>query len=140
MDSLTVPVSFDSLKPLRVFVQKAAAGANLDYVASYNLCLAVDEIATNIIMHGYADVTPTQADFIQAEASIDGQVLKIGLLDKTKSYDLSQALPLQLTVSLGERLPGGWGIYLARQSVDELFYERVGEYNHIIFVVSIQSK
>jgi anti-sigma regulatory factor (Ser/Thr protein kinase) len=55
MKPMTVPATLDSLGAIAEYVLAAAASAGLDKRASYNLRLAVDEIVTNIIVHGYAD-------------------------------------------------------------------------------------
>ncbi|MEQ8963773.1 MAG: ATP-binding protein, partial [Coleofasciculus sp. C2-GNP5-27] len=56
LEPLTVSGTLDSLGAIAQYVLQAAQAANLDKKASYNLRLAVDEIATNIIIHGYEDV------------------------------------------------------------------------------------
>ncbi|HXV96967.1 MAG TPA: ATP-binding protein, partial [Anaerolineae bacterium] len=53
MEALTVPGTLDSLSVIGKYVLTAAATAGLDKKVSYRLRLAVDEIATNIITHGY---------------------------------------------------------------------------------------
>ena len=53
MDVLTLPGNFDALSPIRDYVKAAANAAGLDHTATYNLLLAVDEIATNVVVHGY---------------------------------------------------------------------------------------
>ena len=52
MQPLTLPGTLDALQPIRDYVKDLAKGAGLDDSAVYNLCLAVDEIATNVVLHG----------------------------------------------------------------------------------------
>ncbi len=56
MDAVTFPGTLDALSPIRDYVKAAAEAAGLDHSAAYNLVLAVDEIATNVIVHGYERV------------------------------------------------------------------------------------
>ncbi len=46
-----MPGILDSLEPIRGYIKQAAAAANLEKKSTYRLILAVDEIATNIILH-----------------------------------------------------------------------------------------
>ena len=52
MDGLTVGATLESLSAIGAFIRDAAAEAGLDSRAAYRLRLAVDEMATNIIVHG----------------------------------------------------------------------------------------
>ena len=55
MESLTVSGTLDSLKTIAAYVLSAAENAGLEKKPAYKLRLAVDEIATNIIVHGYEE-------------------------------------------------------------------------------------
>ena len=137
MQSLSVPGTLDSLKPIADFVLAAAAEIHLDKKATYKLRLAVDEIATNIILHGYEEAGLTGT--IQLSAAIDDQTLKITLEDQAIPYDPLQTELVEaeeLQRPLAERRMGGLGVYLAIEGVDQFHYERVGECNHNIFIVN----
>lgn len=130
--------TLDSLTPIRDFVARAAATAGLDSSASYNLCLAVDEIATNIVTHGY------QAAGLQGELRVDIQMdterLVVLVEDNGRPYDpgahdVPNAEDLQ--APLHERDAGGLGIMLAQQGVDELQYSVTERGNVHRFVVNL---
>ncbi len=112
----------------------AAAEAGLDKQAAYRLALAVDEIATNIVVHGYDEAG--REGVINAWADIDEQALRISLEDTGVTYDPRQAsLPGDLDVPLEQRTIGGLGLYLAVDGCDELLYERVDDRNRTTFIV-----
>ena len=67
MDALTLPGTLDSLTAIREFVGEMGEKAGLDRKALYRLKLAVDEIATNIVTHGY------EAAGLQGEIVISSQ-------------------------------------------------------------------
>ena len=52
-EAITVPGTIESLDAIAKYIISVAAAAGLDKKASYKLRLAIDEIATNIIIHGY---------------------------------------------------------------------------------------
>ena len=49
MDPLDLPGTLEALAPLRTYATEAARGAGLDKKATYHLCLAIDEIATQFL-------------------------------------------------------------------------------------------
>lgn len=137
MQSLTVPGTLNSLKPIADFVLAAAAAIDLDKKAAYKLRLAVDEIATNIILHGYEEAGLEGE--VQLSAAIDDEKLEIALEDQAIPYDPMQTEAVEeaeFQRPLAERRMGGLGVYLAIQGVDQFRYERVGERNRNIFVMN----
>jgi serine/threonine-protein kinase RsbW len=134
MEPLIVPGVLDSLSDIAAYVMSAAATAGLDKKIAYRLRLAIDEIATNIITHGYEE--NGLSGNIEVQAKINGSSLTIELVDTGPVYNpqLDQT-PDSLDLSLEERPIGGLGVYLAARNVDKLTYERIGEQNHHTFVV-----
>ena len=134
MDRLTVTGTLDSLQAIGQFVMGAASDAGLDRKASYRLRLAVDEIATNIVVHGYEEAG--RQGTIDVWAELDDAELRLFLQDSGLPFDPRQARsPEGLDRPLEEREIGGLGVFLALRGVDELRYERAGEQNRNIIVV-----
>ncbi|MGM3306256.1 ATP-binding protein [Anabaena sp. WFMT] len=139
METLTVSGTLDSLGAIAKYVMTAAESAGLDKKSTYKLRLAVDEIATNIIMHGYEEAGLTG----KLDISSDRQesTLTICIEDTGARYDPYEMVTVEseeLNKHLEERRMGGLGVYLAIQGVDQYFYQRVGEKNRNIFVVNCQ--
>jgi serine/threonine-protein kinase RsbW len=137
MKPVTVPATLDSLGAIAEYVMAAAASAGLDKRASYRLRLAVDEIVTNIIVHGYADADLPGA--LELSADIDGRTLTVSIEDSGVAYDPTQAPVPDTSLPLEERPIGGLGVYLAMKSVDEFLYERVGDRNRSTFKMHLSS-
>jgi sigma-B regulation protein RsbU (phosphoserine phosphatase) len=136
MDKLTLPAVLDSLAELRRYAREAAARAGIGEDRSYQLQLAVDEIATNIITYGYKDAGPTAQIVIRGE--ITDEALVITLEDRAPAFDpRSRQMPdvEELSKPLEERTIGGLGIYFAIEGVDRFDYRREGERNLNIFEV-----
>jgi anti-sigma regulatory factor (Ser/Thr protein kinase) len=134
MDSLTVPGNLDSLGAIASYVAEVSAAAGLDKKATYKLRLAVDEIATNIIVYGYEEAGI--AGDVNLHAKIDDKSLTLSLEDTGIAFDPTQkALTQDLNQPLEMRPIGGLGIYLAIDGVDQFQYERIGECNRNILVV-----
>jgi serine/threonine-protein kinase RsbW len=139
MENLTVAGTLDSLDAIAKYVMAVAAATGLDKKTSYNLRLAVDEIATNIIIHGYEEAG--REGVLDLQAFVDEQTLTISLKDTGVPYNPNQRLtPDDLDQPLEQRKIGGLGVYIAIQGVDKFIYERVGDRNHNIFIVNLSKK
>jgi anti-sigma regulatory factor (Ser/Thr protein kinase) len=131
---ITLPGTLPSLEPVRNFVKAAAEEAGLDKRQSYRLVLAIDEIATNVIIHGYQESDLEGSITLQVEVS--DTKLTIFMEDTGLAYEpLSDSEPEDLSKPLGERHIGGLGVFLAIHNVDRFLYERVDSRNRHIFVV-----
>ena len=125
----------DSLKAIAEYVMAAAAAAGLDKRISYKLRLAVDEIATNIIVYSYEKAA--HEGILALRADLDQQSLTIAIEDTGTPFDPTQkSTPDDLDKPLEQRQLGGLGIYLASQGVDQFIYERVGDRNRNIFIIN----
>ena len=135
MERLTVPGTLDSLGDIRDYVTAAANAASLEKKAIYRLNLAVDEIATNIITHGYGEAG-REGD-VHVIAEVDDKALTIHVEDTGAAYDPDQVqTPDSLDQPADQRPIGGLGVFLAIQSVDKFLYERDGDRNRHTFIVN----
>jgi len=132
---LIVEGELDSLKEIAKYVMSAADSIGLDKKASYGLRLAIDEIATNIIVHGYEE---SQIEgVIKIFADINETTLTITLEDSGIPYDPTSKAPQEdLDVPIEQRQIGGLGVYLALQNVDAFRYKRTEMSNVNIFVMN----
>jgi serine/threonine-protein kinase RsbW len=132
---LTVPGHLDSLNDIAAYVMKVAAEAGLDKKTTYRLRLAVDEIATNIITHGY-DEAGLKGEIV-VQTNMDDKTLTIYLEDTGAAYNPQlNETPDNLDLPLEERQIGGLGLYLTARNVDKFFYKRIGNQNRHTFVIN----
>ena len=104
------------------YVLTAATEAGLDRKAAYRLRLAVDEIATNIITHGYLEAH-LDGDVV-VNASVGDEQLVIILEDSAPAFDpRAHEIPDHIDKPSDERPIGGLGVFLAIKNVDGLDYE-----------------
>jgi anti-sigma regulatory factor (Ser/Thr protein kinase) len=135
MSQLVVPAALESLAAVSEFVKEVAATAALDRRAAYGLRLAVIELVTNTITHGYIEANLSGT--INLQANLDDQALTLVLEDTAIPYDPSQtATPDDLDRPAEEREVGGLGVYLALEQVDAYRYERVGDRNRSVLVMN----
>ncbi|MEY2984094.1 MAG: hypothetical protein RLZZ568_711 [Cyanobacteriota bacterium] len=136
MEKLIVPGLLESLSQIAAYIMKAANQCGLDKKSAYKLRLAVDEIATNIIIHGYQEAG--RSGDITVEAAINEAQLTVTIEDTGEPYDPTHHhLPSEsdLSTSLEDRPVGGLGIYLVLEGVDEFQYQHDGDRNRNIFTM-----
>jgi len=130
MQALTVPARLDQLVEMRRYVQAVGKQAGLPEDATYKLALAVDELATNIVLHGYQE-HGLSGDIILSAVTED-EAMSIIMEDRGAAFDpATRPMPSaeELNKPLEERRIGGLGIFLALNSVDDFSYQRLGEVN-----------
>lgn len=136
MESLRVDARLDALAAIGAFVMQAAEHAGIDKRAAYRLRLAVDEIATNIVVHGRPAERGVDDDIL-VSAQVDDRSLVLTLEDSGPAFNpLEHETPEELLdKSMDERPIGGLGVFLAIRGVDQFRYERDGTRNRNVFVV-----
>jgi anti-sigma regulatory factor (Ser/Thr protein kinase) len=139
LSPLVVPATAEklgeTLSDLRDYAARAGHLAGLPQRAIYNLKLAVDEIATNIINYAYDN---KHDDFtIAVTASFTRDKLTLILEDTGNPYDpRAHSRKANVDTPLDTRELGGLGIYLALKSVDEFAYEYVDGCNRNSFTMN----
>ncbi|MFG2998290.1 ATP-binding protein [Streptomyces sp. NPDC048340] len=116
---LEVPATLGALGDIAAFVVRLAARAGLDKGAAYRIRLAVDELATNIVMHGYRGGDGR----ITVRGRSGAGRVQVVIEDAAPPFDPVQGrLPPDPGVPPERRRIGGLGIHLALTSVDEFAY------------------
>jgi serine/threonine-protein kinase RsbW len=113
---LTVAADLQNLASIRRFVEETAGALGFEPDTVSKVQLAVDEAATNIIIHGYQG----QQGTFEIELRREGNGLVVFLRDDAPPFDPTQVAPPDITLPLEQRAFGGMGIHLMRQVTDEL--------------------
>jgi anti-sigma regulatory factor (Ser/Thr protein kinase) len=116
--TLRVQADVNELARIRDFVEIQATALGVAPDAVYDLVLAANEIATNIVVHGYRG----QPGTIEIEVRSERDAVEIVLRDRTARFDPTSAPPPDITVPLEKRPPGGMGIHLTRRLTDAMLY------------------
>jgi anti-sigma regulatory factor (Ser/Thr protein kinase) len=83
-----------------------------------DLVQAVDEAATNIVVHGYGhDGGP-----IDIDARVEDEQIVIELRDRAPAFDPTEVPEPDLSIPPLQRRPGGMGLHLIRLSTDSMTY------------------
>lgn len=132
MESLTVPATLDSLALISAFITGATQRAGLDEHTAWQIELAVDEAATNIIQHGYDADSPGT---IELAWRIQGNELVVTLRDYGRRFNPDNVPPPDLTSPLEERQAGGLGLYLMSRLMDRVQFDFDDQHGNLLTMV-----
>lgn len=120
MQTARFAAKFEFLDEIREFVGGVARAGGFDERDVYNIQLATDEAASNIIEHAYEGVND---GLLEISCGVNGSAITIVLVDYGESFDPSVVPVPDLKADLSERKIGGLGIFLMRKLMDEVRYE-----------------
>ncbi|WP_426061832.1 ATP-binding protein [Hymenobacter sp. B1770] len=138
MQRITFAGTLDALDGIRQVVKAQAQQAGLARKPTYSLLLAVDEIATNIITHGYGE--NGLEGCVDLLTDYSGECFTVVLEDEAPAFDpMAHKMPTPefFAKPLEERPIGGMGIHLTINGVDKFSYEYVGGRNRNIFSMHV---
>ncbi len=120
MKSVQFAAKFEYLDEIRDFVGEIARSGGFSDKDVYNIQLATDEAASNIIEHAYENEPD---GILKLSCGMQGDTITIILIDRGESFDPSEIPLPDLKADLSDRKIGGLGIFLMRKLMDEVHYE-----------------
>ena len=112
----------EDAETLADFIRDALGGTGCSSKSANKLCIAADEMFSNIVKYAYPDA-PGRAE-IALSADEEGRRVKLTLRDFGAPYDPLTAKEPDVTLSADEREPGGLGIFLVKRTMDGVEYRR----------------
>lgn len=116
---LHVDAKLENLSQIADFVTESARKFDLDERSIFQLQLATDEVASNIILHGYTHDTGQ----IHLSCWREDQKIKIRIEDRGEPFNPLLVDTPNLNTSLEERSPGGLGIHFLKTLTSSVDYE-----------------
>jgi len=99
-----------------------------------NLNLVLEEAFSNIVNYAYTD---TNKHLIGIRFEMNDPILTVQITDDGRPYDPTLNKDPDLTLPVEQREIGGLGIYLIKQVMDQVTYERSGNKNKLILKKAI---
>ena len=109
------------------FVRGCSRQGGLSEEGAGELELAVDEICTNIVTHGYG----RKGGSINISVDCGADAVRVTLSDNAEPFNPLAVSPPDIRVPLSEREVGRLGLLITRNMVDDILYERVESKNKL---------
>lgn len=130
MKELTLPAVLDSLPAITAFMEEQLVGSGCPVRAQAHLCIAVDELFSNIAHYAY----PGGAGDATLRLELQPGRITLTFLDSGVPHDPTACAAPDVHAPLNARREGGLGIYLVRKTMDEMTYRRCGDRNVVTIV------
>ena len=119
--SVRLPIDLREIERLNKLVRQFGDLHEVPSRALYALNLALDEVVTNVVRHGFDDPSGHE---LQAQVTIQGENLTTVVSDPGRAFNPLDVAPPDLNAPLAERALGGLGVHLVRSLMDSVEYRR----------------
>ena len=121
MKDITVDATLDNLEVVQNFVNEELEIQGCSMKVMMQIEIAVEEIFVNIVHYAYNPQVGKAT--IRCEVTDNPMQVIIQFLDSGIPFDPMAKEDADITLSAEERNIGGLGIYMVKQSMDEVNYE-----------------
>lgn len=120
--SIILANDISEISKLCEFIEEIGNEFSLSPEIVFNLNLVLEEAVVNIINYAYPK---EEHQFIYLSAKLHEGSIVFVLTDTGKEFDPTMAPEADITLQAEERPIGGLGIFLIRQIMNEVKYERI---------------
>ena len=113
------------------FIKSVTEKLGIETPLARKLRLAVEEAVVNVISYAYPE--GTEGD-VTIKIMSDGHTLRFQIIDTGVPFDPTKKEKADTTLSIEERQIGGLGIFLVRELMDTINYERVDGKNILTLI------
>ena len=121
MKDITVDATLDNLEVVQNFVSEELENQGCSMKVMMQIEIAVEEIYVNIVHYAYNPEVGKAT--VRCEVTEDPMQVIIQFLDSGVPFDPMAKEDADITLSAEERDIGGLGIFMVKQSMDEVKYE-----------------
>ena len=121
-ETLNLNNKVSEITKLNAFVKSATTALNMETGLANQIKLAVEEAVTNIIDYAYQNGTEGN---ISVTIEADESRIRFIITDSGAEFDPTSVSKADTTLSVEERPIGGLGVFLVRNLMDSINYERV---------------
>jgi len=127
----------DELEHVAAFVEEIGEELGLDMEMQMNLNLVMEEMVSNVIFYAYPEGAEAT---IELKAESDGKELTFVLSDRGREFDPTLKDDLDVNSNPAERDLGGMGIYIVKNIMNQVSYQRLEGKNLLTMKKNILSK
>ena len=119
---LTLRNQVGELERVNQFIEEIGDELGLDMELKMNLNLVMEEMVSNVIFYAYPEGTQAGIELV---AESDGKELTFVLSDQGKEFDPTMKEDADPNVNPVDREIGGMGIYIVKNIMNEVTYQRL---------------
>ena len=120
--TIRLPIDLKEIERLNRIVRQFGDLHEVPSRALYAINLALDEVVTNVVRHGY-EAVPEGEHFTATVSALNGE-LTTEVQDAGRQFNPLDAPVPDLNAPLDERTLGGLGVHLVRSLMDRVEYRR----------------
>ncbi len=117
--SKTFEAKTENLEQISIYLDNILKKIRINKEIREEILIAVDEAATNIIMHSYKG---KEGGKIRVNINVNNDKIEISLFDNGQTFDPSKIKEPIFTNELDTRKIGGLGIFLMKKFMDEVTF------------------
>lgn len=122
--TIRLPVDLREIERLNRIVRQFGDLHEVPSRSLYAVNLALDEVVTNLILHGFEDAEGAKHAEFEVRLAAEAETIHAEVEDTGRAFNPLDAPPPDLTAPLDQRSLGGLGIHLVRSLMDGVKYRR----------------
>ena len=134
-EKLTLNCDLNRIPELSDFIESITQRLEMDPMVTGQVQLAVEEAVVNVMTYAYPE---RKKGFVTIKAMSDGHELRLVVIDSGRAFDPTSKEKADVSLSLEDRPIGGLGIFLVRELMDTINYERVDGRNILMMIKNIR--
>jgi sigma-B regulation protein RsbU (phosphoserine phosphatase) len=134
-EKLTLSCDIDRVPELNDFIESIGQKLEMDPMMIGQVQLAVEEAVVNVMNYAYPE---GRKGFVTVKAMSDGHELRLVVIDSGMAFDPTSKEKADVSLSVEDRPIGGLGIFLVRELMDSINYERADGRNLLMMIKNIR--
>ena len=130
MKDIFFPANYEGIEAAQQHIQNVLEAAGCSAKTAFQVDVAAEEIMVNIVEYSGIDET----DSIHISYEVENNTLKLTFADKGVPYNPITKDPPDLSPEVRLNTTGGLGIYMVKQTMDDLSYEHTNGENRLTIV------
>ena len=128
--SLVLGAKVEELPKLQNYIEQACARCGIGMNIENHLQIAAEEVFLNIANYAYEDKEGTVSVLLSYDR--EARSAQLVFTDSGKPYDPQLAAAPDLSEDAEERQPGGLGVFLIKELIDSMTYQRKADKNILV--------
>ena len=131
---LSIRNQMTELEKVNQFIDEISEELGLSMELTMNLNLVVEEMVVNVISYAFPEGSDAEIELL---AMSDGKELTLLLSDQGREFDPTMKESADMNVNPAERNLGGIGIYIVKNIMNKVTYQRLEGKNVLTMTKSI---